>query len=96
MNNKKIKDQYQKDIDLINEYNKFYYDKSNPKVSDKEYDELKKTILLLEDKYHFLTSEKSPSKVVGHNPSKNFKKVLHRSPMLSLSNAFSEEDLINF
>ena len=59
-------------------------------------DDLKKEIILLENKYAFLKSNNSPSKSVGHKPSKNFKKVSHKVPMLSLANAFSEEDLINF
>ena len=57
---------------------------------------LKHDILSLEKKYKFINSEKSPSKTVGYKPSKNFKKVEHRASMLSLSNAFSEEDLNNF
>ena len=96
MNKKEIEKQYKKKIELIKKYNKFYYDKSNPKVSDKEYDKLKNEILQLEKKNQFLKSKYSPSKIIGHKPSKHFKKVLHRSPMLSLSNAFSEEDLLNF
>ena len=96
MNKKKIKDQYKKKIELLNDYNKFYYDYSKPKVSDKEYDEFKAEILLLESNYKFLKSKKSPSENVGFKPSKNFKKSIHRVSMLSLSNAFSEEDLINF
>ena len=70
--------------------------KSNPKVSDQQYDRLKNEILLLEKKYKFLKSKNSPAKAVGHKPSKNFKKFQHRASMLSLSNAFSEEDLKNF
>ena len=93
---KKIKDQYKKKIDLINEYNEFYYDKSKPKVSDKVYDKLKDQIILLESKYKFLKSKNSPSINVGYKPSKNFKKVAHRVPMLSLANAFTKDDLINF
>ena len=96
MNKKEIEKQYKNKIKLINTYNKYYYDKNNPIVLDKKYDELKKDVLLLEEKYKFLNSKKSPSKVVGFKPSKNFKKALHRVPMLSLSNAFNEEDLINF
>ena len=95
MSNKKIESQYKKKIELINYYNKFYYDKNRPKVSDKEYDELKTSILSMETSYKFLKSKKSPSKNVGYKPSKNFKKVLHRIPMLSLANAFGREDLIN-
>ena len=96
MKKKEIQNEYKKKIKLINKFNKFYFDKSEPIVSDKEYDDLKKNIALLENEYNFLQSKTSPSKVVGHKPSKNFKKSLHRVQMLSLANAFSEEDLLNF
>ncbi len=96
MSKKKIENQYNQKIKLLNEYNKFYYDRSNPKVSDKAYDELKKSILSLEHDYEFLKSKESPSIKVGFKPSKNFQKILHRVPMLSLANAFEREDLINF
>ena len=96
MKKKEIENQYKEKINLINKYNQFYYDKSKPKVSDKEYDELKAEILLLEANYVFLRSKNSPSKNVGYKPSKNFTKSPHRVPMLSLSNAFEEVDLINF
>ncbi len=96
MNKKEIIIQYNKKLELINKLNKFYFDKSKPIVSDEEYDDLKKEIILLENKYKFLQSNNSPSKSVGHKPSKNFNKANHKVPMLSLANAFSEEDLINF
>jgi|TARA_B100001094_G_scaffold1947_1_gene1754 DNA ligase (NAD+) len=96
MDKKKIKSEYNQKIKLINDYNENYYDKSKPLVEDKEYDELKKDILLLEKNYTFLSSANSPSKIVGYKPSKNFKKALHRVPMLSLANAFTEDDLLNF
>tara|TARA_B100000900_G_scaffold330039_1_gene290506 strand:- start:2094 stop:4124 length:2031 start_codon:yes stop_codon:yes gene_type:complete len=96
MDKKKIKKDYFEKINLIENYNKNYYDLSSPLVADNIYDELKREILDLEKRYFFLKSEKSPSKNVGFKPSKNFKKFPHRTPMLSLSNAFTEEDLINF
>ena len=96
MDRKEIQKLYQKKIELINKYNQNYYDKSKSLVDDKDYDELKINILLLEKKYDFLKSKKSPSKIIGYKPSKNFKKTAHRVPMLSLANAFSEEDLLNF
>ena len=96
MNKKEIEKDYNKKIKLINKLNQFYYNKNKPIVQDFEYDELKKEIFLLEKKYNFLKSKDSPSQIVGHKPSKNFKKDLHRVPMLSLANAFTEEDLINF
>ena len=96
MNKKEIKYKYEEKIKLINKLNKSYYDKNKPEATDSEYDSLKKEILILEKKHLFLNSKYSPSKIVGHKPSKNFKKFSHKVPMLSLSNAFSEEDLLNF
>ena len=96
MKKKEIENKYLKKIKLISNYNKKYYDLSSPEVSDNIYDELKKEILELEKKYSFLKSKKSPSKIVGFKPSKNFKKFPHRIPMLSLANAFNEDDLVNF
>ncbi len=96
MKKKEIQKKYNDKIKLIKKYNANYYDKSNPIVNDQVYDNLKQEILQLEIDYNFLNSENSPSKVVGYEPSKNFKKSLHKVPMLSLGNAFSEEDLYNF
>ncbi len=96
MDKKEIQKLYQKKIKLLNKYNQYYYDKNKPLVNDKNYDELKFSILSLEKNNDFLKSKKSPSEIVGYKPSKNFKKFTHRAPMLSLANAFSEEDLINF
>ena len=92
----KLKKDYLKKIQKIHKYNKSYYDKSYSLISDQEYDKLKKEILELEKKYTFLDHNESPSKTVGFKPSKNFEKIKHKVPMLSLSNAFSESDLINF
>ena len=77
MDKKKIKFEYEKKIKLINNYNKDYYEKSQPIVDDNTYDKLKKEILKLESEFNFLKSINSPSVVVGYKPSKNFKKVLH-------------------
>ena len=96
MNKKEIENKYKKKITQIKSHNKNYYDKNKPQISDKEYDELKKDILILESKHDYLHSKDSPSQNVGFKPSKNFKKKLHKIPMLSLANAFSEEDLVNF
>ena len=88
--------EYKKKIKLIKKYNKQYYDKSSPSISDAEYDEIKKEILILEKEHNFLKDKHSPSISVGHKPLKHFKKISHKVPMLSLANAFSEEDLQNF
>jgi len=96
MSKKEIKDKYLKQIKLIQKHNEYYYDKSNPIIEDKDYDKLKKSILELENRYKFLKNKESPSESIGFKPSKSFKKVKHRMPMLSLGNAFNEKDLINF
>ena len=100
-NLKKLLDIIEKDLvslmdQIIRKHNKFYYENSSPVISDSEYDKLKKKVLNLEKKHNFLKSNFSPSKIVGFKPSKNFAKYKHREKMLSLSNAFDEEDLINF
>ncbi|WP_415321118.1 NAD-dependent DNA ligase LigA [Candidatus Pelagibacter sp. Uisw_092] len=96
MNKEQVSDDYKNKIKLLEKYNKHYYDKDKPIVSDQEFDLLKKNIINLENKYKFLSSKYSPKKSVGYKPSKNFQKVKHRVPMLSLGNAFNEEDLKNF
>ncbi len=96
MIDEKINQKYLKKIKLFNKYNKYYYDLNEPLVKDHIFDELKKEILNLEKKYDFLNHKDSPKNSVGFRPSKLFKKVKHKIPMLSLSNAFDREDLINF
>ena len=96
MKKKEIEKKYKSYIENLKKYNLYYFDKSDPLVSDSDYDKLKRDILNLEKQYKYLKSNNSPSVLIGHKPSKNFKKLPHRVPMLSLGNAFSEEDLINF
>ena len=94
--NKEVEKIYKRKIKEFQKHNKLYYDKSTPVISDREFDELKADIINLEKKYSFLRSTKSPSDSVGFKPSKNFEKFKHKVQMLSLSNAFDREDLINF
>jgi len=96
MTQNEIKKKYLKKIKIIQKYNQFYYDKNKSIINDYEFDTLKKEVLELERKYNFLNNKNSPSKKVGYTPSKNFKKVKHKVPMLSLGNAFNEADLLNF
>ncbi len=96
MTKKKIEKEYSEKIRKITKLNKCYYEKNNPIVDDSEYDTLKRNILELENKFPYLKSKNSPSVTVGFKPSKNFKKAPHRVPMLSLANAFDQDDLNNF
>ncbi len=91
-----IKKKYRKKIELFNHYNQQYYEENNSVILDADFDKLKFEIIELEQKYNFLQSKNSPQIQIGFKPSKNFRKFSHRVPMLSLSNAFSEDDLINF
>ena len=91
-----IKKNYKKKIELYNYYNKKYYDQNISEIPDAAFDNLKNEIIDLEKKNTFLSNKKSPSQSVGYKPSKNFKKVKHGVPMLSLANAFDRKDLINF
>ena len=96
MIDEKINLKYLEKIKLFQRYNKHYYDLNKPLVDDSEFDKLKLEIISLEKKHNFLNHKDSPSNSVGFRPSKIFKKIKHKIAMLSLSNAFSEEDLINF
>ena len=93
---KSIKKNYIDKIKQLIDHNESYYSKDSPNITDQEYDNLKNEIIKLENKYDFLDHKSSPSKNVGFKPSKNFKKQKHKVPMLSLSNVFEKEDLINF
>ena len=96
MNKTLIKKDYLEIIEKLKKYNQRYYEKDSPIISDQEYDILKKKIIDLEKDYKFLKNKESPTQSVGFKPSKNFQKVKHKVPMLSLGNAFNEEDLNNF
>ncbi len=91
-----IKKKYKKKLKLLNYHNKKYYNDNKPEINDSDYDLLKKEILDFEKKYSFLNSKNSPNNKIGFKPSKNFDKIIHRVPMLSLANAFDEKDLNNF
>jgi DNA ligase (NAD+) len=96
MNKDLIKKKYKEKIELYNYYCKKYYDENISEISDTDFDDLKKKIIEIEKKNQFLKNKNSPSNIVGYKPSKNFRKALHRVPMLSLANAFNEDDLLNF
>jgi DNA ligase (NAD+) len=96
MNKKNILYEYKKKIKEYKRFSEAYYDKSKPIINDSEFDKIKQNLIDLEKKYDFLNDKASPSNAVGYKPSKNFNKIFHRAPMLSLANAFSEEDLENF
>ena len=96
MKKDQLKKIYKEKIKKFKNYNYLYFEKNKSQISDADFDNLKKEILDLEKTYKFLNSKESPSETLGFKPSKTFKKINHKIPMLSLANAFSEEDLVNF
>ena len=88
MQKKEIEKIYIEKINQLKRYNKAYFEQDNPVVSDSDYDKFKKKILDLEKKYKYLKNKKSPSQIIGYEPSNKFKKIKHLKSMLSLSNAF--------
>ena len=87
---------YLNKVKSIKKYNKFYYDKDTPDISDQKYDILKKETLELEKKYLFLDKYGSINNQIGFKPSSKFKKIKHSKPMLSLANAFNNDDIKDF
>ena len=82
--------------ELLEKYNYEYYVLDNPSVSDAEYDRLMQELISLETQYPELLSPLSPSQRVGGQVQDEFKKVTHQRMMLSLANAFNEDDLYDF
>ncbi len=81
---------------LLEKYNYEYYVLDNPSVSDAEYDRLMQELISLEKEHPELLSPLSPSQRVGGQVQDEFKKVTHQRMMLSLANAFNEDDLYDF
>src|SRR5258707_11097864 len=80
----------------IEGHDKHYYQDDAPKISDAEYDALRKRFNAIEARFpEFVTSD-SPSQKIGAQPSGRFAKVRHAVPMLSLDNAFAEADVVDF
>jgi DNA ligase (NAD+) len=80
----------------ISLHDKRYYQQDAPSVSDAEYDELRKRNAAIEARFPELIRADSPSKRVGAAPARGFAKVRHAVPMLSLDNAFSDDDVRDF
>jgi DNA ligase (NAD+) len=80
----------------IESHDKHYYQEDAPKISDAEYDALRKRLNAIEARFPEFVSGDSPSQKVGAQPSGRFAKVRHAVPMLSLDNAFAETDVLDF
>jgi DNA ligase (NAD+) len=80
----------------IAEHDRRYYQEDAPTVSDAEYDELRRRYGAIEARFPQLRTLESLTRRVGAAPSPRFAKVRHAVPMLSLDNAFAEQDVVDF
>jgi len=87
-------------IELLSEkvayHNHLYYVESRTEISDYEFDQLLKELQDLEEKFPELADENSPTKRVGGDITKKFQTVKHEYPMLSLSNTYSQEEIVEW
>src|SRR5690606_6180825 len=82
--------------ELLNKYNYEYYVLDNPSVPDAEYDKLLNELIEIEKQHPEWVTPTSPTQRIGAEPLPTFQKVRHQKQMMSLANAFSEEDLRDF
>ena len=87
---------YDELAEAIAYHNQRYHGEDAPEIDDSEFDSLTRMIQSLEEAYPELASSQSPSQKVGASPSSAFGKITHNVPMLSLSNAFDDEDVHDF
>ena len=87
---------YKKKVKILIEHNNLYFNKDKPKISDGDYDLLKKEIFELEKKFSYLKKLNLTKSIIGSPPTNKFKKIKHLMPMLSLSNAFDASDMQDF
>lgn len=80
----------------LNRHNHLYYQETAPEISDAEFDRLLRQLIELETQYPQFYDANSPSQRVGGEPSRGFESVPHSGPMLSLANAYSYDELIDF
>ncbi len=93
MNLSEAKIEVKKLTNELNKHNHLYYVENNPTISDYDFDMLLKRLQELESQFPELEDENSPTKRVGGDITKKFETVVHKYPMLSLSNTYSEEEI---
>lgn len=83
-------------IKEINYHNEKYYNQDQPEISDYDYDTLMRELISIEEEHPELKKVDSPSNRVGGAPLDKFNQIVHKTPMLSLANVFSEEEIRSF
>ncbi len=93
---KDIKKKYQKEKKLLQKYNHHYFNLDSPLVSDAKYDQIKYNVIKLEKEFPYLKIKESVQDQVGAPLTKKFRKIKHLKPMLSLSNTFNADGMMDF
>lgn len=96
MNKSEAKEEILRLSEEIEHHNQLYYIESAPVLSDFDFDMLLERLVKLEKEFPEFAFEHSPTKRVGGGITKKFESVVHRFPMLSLSNTYSEEEIIDW
>lgn len=96
MNKGEAKQRIEELIAVLNDHNHKYYVLAKPVISDYDFDMMLEELAALEQKFPEFASYDSPTKRVGGDINKDFAQVAHKNPMLSLSNTYSEEELLEF
>ncbi|MGE0589641.1 MAG: NAD-dependent DNA ligase LigA [Cyclobacteriaceae bacterium] len=96
MNATEAKKEIARLTEVINHHNDLYYQKHKTEISDYEFDQLLEKLTQLETQFPELREPDSPTQRVGGTITKSFNTVVHKYPMLSLGNTYSEEELIDF
>jgi DNA ligase (NAD+) len=96
MNTSDIQNEINQLTDKLNYHNYLYYQESKSEISDFEFDKILKRLESLESQYPELKRPDSPTQRVGGEITRHFETVSHKYPMLSLSNTYSEEELMDF
>ena len=96
MNKQDIKKKYKKEKKLLQKYNHHYFNLDSPLVSDAKYDQIKSNVIKLEKEFPYLKIKESVQDQVGAPLTNKFKKIKHLKPMLSLSNTFNADGMMDF
>ncbi len=96
MNPEEAREEIARLSEQLEEHNRLYYVEAAPQISDREYDELYRRLEDLEKQFPDLRTANSPTQRVGGNPIEGFSQIQHITPMMSLDNTYSEEELIDF
>ena len=92
----KVKKEYLALVAELNKHNDLYHNQDSPEISDQEYDRLFKKLLVFESEFPDIKAINSPSERVGSEPVSGLRPFNHRIPMLSLDNAFDDQDIEDF